>query len=184
MGGHAGAEPASFGKRSGRRTGRGKASGLVDTGVFLRETLRPAARDGGVVVHEDVRAVIYRLAFKDRLDQKEGLPVLVARRVRELVVRAGELPIQKPEEAAPRGALVDRQARRENGRDRAPIGPEFDGDAIAGIVPWRQRRECGLSLRGEGNGEPFEHMETSLLWWSSAAIRLRLAQRSLPARRQ
>jgi hypothetical protein len=27
-------------------------------------------------------------------------------------------------------------------------------------------------------------METSLLWWSSAAIRLRLAQRSLPARRR
>src|ERR1700751_354784 len=97
MSGHARAKATSFGERRSRRAGSGETASLIDTGELLWKSLGPSAGDGGIVVDEDVWAVVDRHTIEDRLDQHEGFAVLIARRVRQLVIGTGELPVQKPE---------------------------------------------------------------------------------------
>jgi hypothetical protein len=86
MGRDAGAESASLGKRRCGRARRGEAPRLIDAAQLFREALRPAAGERGIVVDEDIGAVIDRRAIADRLDQGEGLAVLITRGVGELVI--------------------------------------------------------------------------------------------------
>src|SRR5471032_668180 len=98
---NAGAEAASFRKGRRRCTRRRETAGLVDAREFLWKALRPTAGDGGIVVDQDVRAVVDRYAVEYGLNQDEGLAVLITGRVRQFVVGRRELPVQKPEEGAP-----------------------------------------------------------------------------------
>lgn len=144
-----------------RRDARGKASRLVYGAQLLGKALRPAARDRGVVIDEDIGAVVNWRAVEDRLDQGEGLAVLVARRVGQFVIGAGELPVEGPEEGAAGGFFIGGEPPRQECRDRGGIRPVFYGDAIAGIAPWWQRRQRRLSLRRDRNGKRFEHRRVS-----------------------
>src|SRR4029077_1918278 len=99
-------------QRCGGGTGCGEGTGLVNAPQFLRESLRPSARKRGVVIDENERAVIDRLAFEDRLDQGKRLAILVPGRIGQFIVGAGELPVKKPEEGTSPGFLIQRKPGR------------------------------------------------------------------------
>src|SRR5580658_665768 len=158
---YATAEAAALRQRGGGRAGRGKCPCLIDATEFLGEPLRPPARDRGIVVDEDERAIVDRLAVEEGLDQHKGLPVLIARRIRHFVVGTGELPIQKPEEGAPFGLRVSRNPRGQQCLDGILMGPVLDGETIAGVMP---RRQCGqrrLTAWGDWDRKSFECHEMS-----------------------
>src|SRR3984957_10321225 len=91
-------EAASLGERRRGRAGRGEAPCLINTGQLLRKTLRPTTRKRGVVVNENIGAVIYRQTVEDRLDQRKRLAVLIPGGVGQFIVGTGELPVEEPEE--------------------------------------------------------------------------------------
>jgi hypothetical protein len=100
--------------------------------------LDEATHQGGIVVNEDVRAVRDWLAVMQRVDQQEELAVLVARRVQQLVVRAGELPVDEEGSGVSIGSRVDGQAGGQGGGAGGRVGPEFYDEKIARIMPWRR----------------------------------------------
>jgi hypothetical protein len=140
-----------------------RAPRLENTTQFLRVTLCPTARNPGVVVDEDKRAVIDRGVLEGRFDQGKGLAILITRRVGQFVVGTGELPVEEPEKGAPTGFFVHDKSGWEERRDRGRIGPIFDGNAIAGVVPRWQRRQGRFSSGGERNCKSLEYFDMSLL---------------------
>jgi hypothetical protein len=76
-----------------RLTRRRIVAGLKDLAKALRVTLRPPTSDRGVVVDEDVRAIRYRLAFKEGIEQQKELTILVAGRIEIFLVGSRELPV-------------------------------------------------------------------------------------------
>jgi len=68
-----------------------------------------AARNRGVIVDKNVRAVIHRRAIEHRFNQDESFAILIAGRVGQLVIGTGELPVEKPEERVSCGFWVRRE---------------------------------------------------------------------------
>jgi hypothetical protein len=95
-----------------------------------------------------IRAVIHCGAIEYRLNQNKGLAILITRGVNQFVVGSRELPAEEPEEGAPAGFFVRGKTRWGKGLDCGWIGPVFDRDAIAGIMPRRQCRRRGFSAGG------------------------------------
>jgi hypothetical protein len=163
---HAGTESTATGKWCGGRAGRRERARLVDAPQFLRIALRPAARERGVVVDENERTTVYGFAFEYRFHQDKSFAILIAARIGQFIVGAGELPVKKPEECASLGLRIRCQAWRKKRLDRVGVRPLFDGRAIARVVPRRKCRQSGVSLWGERNRKSFETH-----WWSCPASR-------------
>ena len=116
--------------------------------IVYKVLIQNAGGSGGTTDARVVAELDQRLSMiEDRLDQREGLAVLIPGGVGHFVVGPRELPVEEPEKRTPAGFLIRREAGREEGLDRTRISPVFDGDAIAGVVPRRQCRQRGLSLR-------------------------------------
>ena len=100
--------------------------------------MRPAACNRRVIVHEDVGTIVDWFAVEDGFNQYKRLAVLIAGGVRQFVVGAGELPIEKPDKCAPVRLCIGRDAGRKKSGNRIGIGPVLDDKTIAGIVPRRK----------------------------------------------
>jgi hypothetical protein len=86
MGSDACAETAPLGQRRCGGTRCREAACLVNTSQLLGKALRPAARYGGVVVDENIRAVIDRRTFENCLDQEERFSILISSRISQFIV--------------------------------------------------------------------------------------------------
>lgn len=157
MRGHAGAETTSFGKGGSRGAWRRKAARLEDTAKFLREALSPASRYRRIVVNEDIGAIVDGRTFENGFHQHERFTILVARRIGELIIGAGELPIQEPEEGSPVRLFIRDHARRKKRSNGLRIRPIFNCNAVARIVPGWESGQRRFALRRKRNRKPFEH---------------------------
>lgn len=125
--GDACAEPASLRQRRRGRAGCGETAGLVNAAQLLRVALHPPTRERGVIVDENIGAVIDGRALEERLNEDEGFAVLIPGGVSQFIVGTGELPVEKPKESAPIGFLVRGQAGRKKRGDLVGMSPVFNG---------------------------------------------------------
>ncbi len=156
--GDAARQAPAAGERAAGGAGRGERAGLEDAADPLREALRPAARERRIVVHVDEGAEHDGRVFPDRVDQHEGLAVLVARRVQQLVVLGGELPVEEQQGGMSVGLRIGRQARRQQRFGGLRVGLVLDADDVAGVVPGRRRRSGGEAQRRAGSEVTLEHV--------------------------
>src|SRR5258706_14777368 len=130
---------------------------LEDAAVTLREALKPAARQGGVVVDVDQGAEGDRRLVPPGVDENESLSVLVSRRIQVLLVLRRELPIQEHYQGMAVGLGVCRQALGQE-RCRGPwIGPIFDSDRVAPVVSGGRRIDSRKPQLRPRNTEASEH---------------------------
>jgi len=78
---------------------------------------------------------VNRRVAPHRVDQDEGFAVLVTSRVEKLVVLRGELPVEKQQRRVPVGLGIRREAGRQQRGGGLRVGPVFDTDDVARVVP-------------------------------------------------
>jgi hypothetical protein len=88
---------------------------------------------------KDVRAIRYRLAFKEGVDKKKELAILVTGRIQIFLISPRELPVIKERIAMSFRCWVRIQSRRQYRSHGSGIRSELDIEEIGGIVPGRRR---------------------------------------------
>jgi hypothetical protein len=86
--------------------------------------------NGSVVVDKDVWAIRYRLAFKESVEKKKELTILVACRIQIFLVGSAELPVIEESITVPFSRWIRIQSRREYSSYSGRIGPEFNVDEV------------------------------------------------------
>src|SRR5712671_2168462 len=146
--------------RRGSKTRSCKGACLKDAAKLLRKPLRPAASQRSVVIDVNERTEGNGPVAELGVNQDESLTVLITRGVEILVIGGGELPVDEHGECMPIRLRIRSQSLRQHGGGHCRIGPEFNRENVAGIVP-RRRRIYGSVPQGRAwNHETFQHRET------------------------
>ena len=118
----------------------------------------PASHQGEVAIHPDVRTRRDSLTIEGAIDDDEGLFVLAAGRVDQLVLigRAG-LPVGEDHRGASSILGQWLNTGREHSGDGGRVGPIVDNDEVADVVPGRRRDEIRAALWREGEAVAVTH---------------------------
>src|ERR1700677_2591929 len=130
------------GSQGGTRFARGCViSRLENCPKSFGIALSPAARERRIVVHENVRTIGDRPAFKECVKKNEELTILVSGRIEVFFVRARELPIVKVRARVAFPLRIGIESRGQGRGNRGGIRPKLDAQKVGGVKPGRKRVE-------------------------------------------